>query len=95
LIHNAKTKEPKTVLQQCQTGLTGGYRSDRCVTTQLGIFEAEDTHRDRKACVKATQGAIVRHPSDGESLRISKTALEVLVSLVVRKGYFRLSVASI
>jgi hypothetical protein len=31
LIHKAKTKEPKTVLQQCQTGLTGGYRSDRWV----------------------------------------------------------------
>jgi hypothetical protein len=29
LIHKAKTKEPKTVLQQCQTGLTSGYRSDR------------------------------------------------------------------
>jgi hypothetical protein len=31
LIHKAKTKEPKTVLQQLQTGLTsltGGYRSD-------------------------------------------------------------------
>jgi hypothetical protein len=29
LIHKAKTEELKTVLQQCQTGLTGGYRSDR------------------------------------------------------------------
>jgi hypothetical protein len=29
LIHKAKTEEPKTVLQQCQTGLTGG--SDRWV----------------------------------------------------------------
>jgi hypothetical protein len=29
LIHKAKTEEPKTVLQQHQTGLTGGYRSDR------------------------------------------------------------------
>jgi hypothetical protein len=29
LIHKSKTKEPKTVLQQCQTGLTVGYRSDR------------------------------------------------------------------
>jgi hypothetical protein len=29
LIHKAKTGEPETVLQQCQTGLTGGYRSDR------------------------------------------------------------------
>jgi hypothetical protein len=34
LIHKAKTEEPKTVLQQLQTGLTGeGYRSDQCVTT--------------------------------------------------------------
>jgi hypothetical protein len=30
LIHKAKTEEPKTVLQQCQIGLTGGSdRSDR------------------------------------------------------------------
>jgi hypothetical protein len=29
LIHKAKTEESKTVLQQLQTGLTGGYRSDR------------------------------------------------------------------
>jgi hypothetical protein len=29
LIHKAKTEEPKTVLQQLQTGLTDGYRSDR------------------------------------------------------------------
>jgi hypothetical protein len=29
LIHKAKTEEPKTVLQQLQTGLTGGSnRSD-------------------------------------------------------------------
>jgi hypothetical protein len=32
LIHKAKTEEPKTVLQQCQSGLTGGSnRSDRWV----------------------------------------------------------------
>jgi hypothetical protein len=47
LIHKAKTEEPKTELQQCQTGLTGGYRSDWCATTQSGDFEAEDTRRDR------------------------------------------------
>jgi hypothetical protein len=29
LIHKAKTEEPKTVLQQLQTGLTGGYQADR------------------------------------------------------------------
>jgi hypothetical protein len=93
LIHKAKTAEPKMELQQCQTGLTGG--SDRCATTQSGIFEAEDMRRDRKACVKAKQVAVARHPSDGESFKSSKTALEGLVSLVVREGYFRLSVASI
>jgi hypothetical protein len=32
LIHKAKTEEPKTVLQQCQTGLTSGSdRSDQWV----------------------------------------------------------------
>jgi hypothetical protein len=29
LIHKAKTEEPKTEMQQLQTGLTGGYRSDQ------------------------------------------------------------------
>jgi hypothetical protein len=96
LIHKAKTEEPKTVLQQCQTGLTGEeHRSDRCVTTQSRIFAAEDTRRDRKACVEAKQVVLAGHSSDGESLKISKTSLEGLVSLVIRKGYFRLSVASI
>jgi hypothetical protein len=33
LIHKAKTEEPKTVLQQCQTGLIGGSEwSDRLVS---------------------------------------------------------------
>jgi hypothetical protein len=60
--------------------------------TQSGIFEAEDMLRDRKACVEAKQVAVAGHPSDRESLKTSKTALEGLVSLVVRKGYFRLEV---
>jgi hypothetical protein len=78
------------------TGLTGEeHRSNRCATTQSGIFEAEDTCRDRKPCVEAKQVAVAGHPSDGEILKTSKTALEGLVSLVIRKGYFRLSVASI
>jgi hypothetical protein len=63
--------------------------------TQSGIFEAEDTRRDRKACVEAKQVTVVGHPSDGESFMSSKSALEGHVSLVVREGYFRLSVASI
>jgi hypothetical protein len=67
------------------TGLTGEeYRSDRCVTTQSRIFEAEDTRRDHKACVEAKQVAVAGHPSDRENLKTSKTALEGLVSLVVK-----------
>jgi hypothetical protein len=78
------------------TNLTGEeHRSGRCATTQSGIFEAEDTRRDPKACIEAKQVAVAGHPSDGESLKTSKTALEGLVYLVVTKGYFRLSVASI
>jgi hypothetical protein len=78
------------------TGLTGGeHRSDRRATTQFGDFEAEDTRRDRMACVEATCGAVAGHPSDGEDMETSKSTLEGLVSLVIRKGHFRLSVASI
>jgi hypothetical protein len=73
------------------TGLTSGTsltgeenRSDRCATTQSGIFEAEDMRRYRKACVEAKQCAVVGHPSDGENLKTSKTALEGLVSLVIK-----------
>jgi hypothetical protein len=77
--------------------LTGDeHRYDRCATTmQSEIFEAEDTRWDRKACVEAKQVAVAGHPSDGESFKSSKTALEGIVSVVGRKGYFRLSVASI
>jgi hypothetical protein len=77
------------------TGLTGAHRSDRCATTQSGIFEAEDTRRDRMACVEAMQGAVAGHPSDGEDINNSKSALEGLVSLVSREGRFSHSVASI
>jgi hypothetical protein len=55
LIHKAKTEEPKMMVQQHRTGLTGGYRSDWCPTTQSEDFEAEDTRQDCKACVKAKQ----------------------------------------
>jgi hypothetical protein len=41
------------------TGLTDEeHRSDRCATTQFGIFEEEDTRRDRMACIEAKQGAV-------------------------------------
>jgi hypothetical protein len=78
------------------TSLTGGeHRSDRCATTQSGDFEAEDTRRARMACVESTQGAVAGHPSDGEDMKTSKSAIEGLVSLVISKGHFGLSVASI
>jgi hypothetical protein len=67
------------------TGLTSEeHRSDRCATTQSGIFEAEDTRRDHMACIEAKQGAVAEHPSDGENLKTSKTAIEGLVSLVIK-----------
>jgi hypothetical protein len=55
----------------------------------------EDMRRDRMACVEATEGAVAGHTSDGKDMKTSKTALEGLVSLVIWKGYFRLSFASI
>jgi hypothetical protein len=72
-------------------GLNGGYRSDgeehqsdRCAITQSEIFEAEDTRRDRKACVEAKHVAVAEHPFDGAMTKTSKTALEGLISLVVK-----------
>jgi hypothetical protein len=67
-------------MQQLQTGLTGG--SDRCATTQSGIFEVEDTRRDCKACVEAKQVAVAEHPSDGAMTKISDFALKGHVSLI-------------
>jgi hypothetical protein len=65
------------------TGLTGEvHQPDRCATTQSGDFEAEDTHRDRKACIEAKQVAVAGHPSDGAMTKISDFALEGLVSLI-------------
>jgi hypothetical protein len=40
--------------------------------------------QDHKACVEAKQVADAGHPSDGENLKTSKTALEGLVSLVIK-----------
>jgi hypothetical protein len=49
-----------------------------------GSFEAKDTRRDRKACVESTRTVVTGHPSDGENLKTSKTALEGLVSQVIK-----------
>jgi hypothetical protein len=65
------------------TDLTGEeHRSDRCATTQSGDFEAEDTRRDRKACIEAKQVAVAEHPSGGTMTKTSEFALEGHVSLV-------------
>jgi hypothetical protein len=65
------------------TGLTGEeHRSDRCVTTQSGDFEAEDTRRDRKACIEAKQVAVVGYPSDEAMTNIFDFALEGHASLI-------------
>jgi hypothetical protein len=55
---------------------------DRCAMTQSGDFEAEDTRRDRKACVEAKQVAVAGHPSDGVMTKISDFTLERHVSLI-------------
>jgi hypothetical protein len=83
LIHKAKTEEPKTEVQQHQTGLTDEeHQFDRCATTQSGDIQAEDTRKDRKYCVKAKQVCVhwgsVRWSDD----KISEFALEGHVSLI-------------
>jgi hypothetical protein len=48
--------------------LSGGSRGARS-------FEAEDTCRDRKACVEATRSAVAGHPFDGAMKKIPKVPL--------------------
>jgi hypothetical protein len=45
--------------------------------------------------VEAKKVAVDGHPFDGESFKSSKTDHDGLVSVVIREGYFKLSVASI
>jgi hypothetical protein len=75
---------PLSLVTLCGCYQCTHHGSDRCVTTQSEIFEAEDTRRDRKACVDAKQCAVAGHPSDGENLKTSKTAIDGLVSLVIK-----------
>jgi hypothetical protein len=58
------------------------HQSDRCATMQSGDFEAEDTHRDRKACVEAKQVCRRWAPSDGAMTKITEFTLEGHVSLI-------------
>jgi hypothetical protein len=62
--------------------------------TRTGDFKAEDTCRDRKACVEDKQVAVAGHPFDGAIKKISDFALKGHVSLISKYRYFRLSVAS-
>jgi hypothetical protein len=57
-----------------ETGLTG------LGSQGAGSFEAEDTRRDRKACVEATRGAVAGHPSNGATKTNSQSALGGRVS---------------
>jgi hypothetical protein len=50
---------------------------------QSGDFEAEDTRRDRKACVEAKKVAVAGHPSDGAMTKISNFAIVGHVSLII------------
>jgi hypothetical protein len=50
------------------------------VSQGAGSFEAEDTRRDRKACVVATRSSVAGHPSDGATKKNSQSALGGRVS---------------
>jgi hypothetical protein len=52
--------------------LVGGRRWDPGAPRS---FEAKDTHRGRKACVKAKRCVVARHRSDGATMRIPKVPL--------------------
>jgi hypothetical protein len=57
---------------QNQDQSLGGRRRDPSMSSD---FEAEDTRRDRKACVEFKRGAVVGHSSDGVTMRIPKVPL--------------------
>jgi hypothetical protein len=60
-------------------GLTGEeHRFDRCATMQSGIFEAEDTRRDRKACVEAKKVAVIGIRPMEKASRLPKPPLRGL-----------------
>jgi hypothetical protein len=67
-------------------GLTAQGGGLTALVAGAEMLRAEDTSRDRKACVEAKQVAVAGHPSDEENLKTSKSALVGLVSLVLSKG---------
>jgi hypothetical protein len=51
-----------------------------------GSFEAEDTRRDRMACVRRTRGAAKAWPSDGKTHKHYINAPAWVVSPIVELG---------
>jgi hypothetical protein len=97
LIHKSKTEEPKTEVQQLQTGLTGGSnQSDRWVlvwpvrsTGLTGVRRCstetskQRTHvRIARLASRLSKFAVTGHPSDGAMTKISEFTLEGHVSLI-------------
>jgi hypothetical protein len=72
LSHKAEAKD--------RPWLSGQNQPDRFGSQGARSFEAEDTRRDRKACVVATRSAVARHPSDGATKINSQSALGGRVS---------------
>jgi hypothetical protein len=76
LIHKAKTEEPKTKVQQHQTGLTGVRRCSPETSkrrTRVGVA---------RIVSRLSKFAIAGHPSDGAMTKTSEFAVEGHVSLV-------------
>jgi hypothetical protein len=76
LIHKAKTEEPKTEVQQLQTGLTGVRRRSPETSkrrTRVGIA---------RLASRLSKFAVAGHLSDGAMTEISEFTLEGHVSLV-------------
>jgi hypothetical protein len=59
---------------QAKTGLTG------LGSQGAGSSKAEDTRRDRNACVEAMRSVVAGHPSDGATKTNSQSALGGRVS---------------
>jgi hypothetical protein len=75
LIHKAKTEEPKTEMQQHQTGLTGVRRRSPETSkrrTRVGIARLTS---------RLSKFAVAGHPSDGVMTKISEFTLVGQVSL--------------
>jgi hypothetical protein len=83
LIHKAKTEEPKTEVQQLQTGQTSEeHRSDWCARRSPETSKRRTHIGIARLASRLSKFAVARHPSDGAMIKISEFALEGHVSLV-------------